>query len=232
MGTRGLYGVRKNNIDKCTYNHFDSYPDGLGKDFITFIKNCSNQELNKFFEKIKLVNVKDAPSVEDINICVNSGYYNKSVSNQTVEDWYCLLRNLQGNFNEYEKLIKNDAPVIYMTDEISFIKDSLFCEYAYILDLDEKVLEYYEGFQKTPQEGNRYGQEKDGDYYPCKLICKIPIWDIRNYNTEYSLKLMIIGTADRNVVKAIEDKIEETGEKIDFYDYRDFAIKHGIIKND
>ena len=31
MGTRGLYGFRKNGIDKLTYNHLDSYPDWLGK---------------------------------------------------------------------------------------------------------------------------------------------------------------------------------------------------------
>ena len=38
MGTRGLYGFRKNGVDKVTYNHWDSYPDGLGKQILRFIK--------------------------------------------------------------------------------------------------------------------------------------------------------------------------------------------------
>lgn len=32
MGTRGLFGLRKNNKDKTMYNHFDSYPSCLGEE--------------------------------------------------------------------------------------------------------------------------------------------------------------------------------------------------------
>ena len=32
MGTRGFVGVKVDNTIKGSYNHFDSYPDGLGQD--------------------------------------------------------------------------------------------------------------------------------------------------------------------------------------------------------
>ena len=39
MGTRGLYGFRKNGVDKVTYNHYDSYPEYLGRNILEFIRN-------------------------------------------------------------------------------------------------------------------------------------------------------------------------------------------------
>ncbi|MBR2810525.1 MAG: hypothetical protein IKD69_04015 [Solobacterium sp.] len=48
-----------------------------------------------------------------------------------------------------------------------FIQDSLFREYARVIDLDENRLLFHVSFQKTPQEDNRYGCSPDENgYYP------------------------------------------------------------------
>jgi hypothetical protein len=65
-----------------------------------------------------------------------------------------------------------------MTDSNNFIRDSLFCEYAYIINLDTNCLEFWVGFQKEPCENNRYGSRlEDGydDYYPCKMVSYYPL---------------------------------------------------------
>ena len=179
MSTRGLYGIRKNGVDKCTYNHSDSYPSWLGRKVLEFCANNTIENLEKFFNKIELVDESSKPTEEQIKKCVEAGYYNGVVSTKSVNDWYCLLRNLQGNFDEYQDLIDNDeAKIIFMTDCISFIKDSLFCEYAYIINLDDEVLEFYEGFQKEAQKGNRYGETEEDGYYPCKLVFTISLDEI------------------------------------------------------
>lgn len=49
MSTRGLYGFRKDGIDKCTYNHSDSYPEQLGRRILTFCKNNTAENLLGFF---------------------------------------------------------------------------------------------------------------------------------------------------------------------------------------
>lgn len=175
MGTRGLYGIRKNNIDKTTYNHFDSYPEGLGADMLKFIRKHSNAALNEFYDNIIMVAPDAIPTKEEIAHCAEYGFINLTVSNQSTQDWYCLLRETQGNL---EILFECDYP--YMIDNRDFIKDSLFCEYAYIINLDTNVLEYYEGFQTTPQAGNRYGVKEDRGYYPCKRIAEIPLDVIKN----------------------------------------------------
>lgn len=167
MGTRGCYGFRKNGVDKLTYNHFDSYPDYLGRHIIQFCKETSIEEMNEIFDRIHLVNGRFKPDSDHIKECMP--YYNGNVGNQSIHDWYCLLREAQGNLNVYKNGLK------YMVDDVDFIKDSLFCEYAYIINLDTNELEFWVGFQKEPDPSNRYGTESDSGYYPCKMVGCYPL---------------------------------------------------------
>ena len=134
------------------------------------------EEMNNIFNKIVVVNEHDTPTKEQIKECINNGFSNFSVSSGSVTDWYCLLRNCQGNL----ECLAKAKDYAYMTDGIDFIKDSLFCEYAYIINLDDNVLEFWKGFQKEPQESNRYGTQCDRDYYPCKLSLTIPLDEIND----------------------------------------------------
>ena len=44
MGTRGLMGVRVDGVDKLTYNHWDSYPSGLGQDILEYLQTANMDE--------------------------------------------------------------------------------------------------------------------------------------------------------------------------------------------
>ena len=170
MGTRGCYGFRKNGVDKLTYNHFDSYPDCLGDTMAEFCQTTSITEMHEIFDKIILVDEHDIPTDTQIKECIE--YFNENVSTGSPQDWYCLLRDAQGNPNVYKHGLK------YMIDNNNFIKDSLFCEYAYIINLDEECLEFWVGFQKEPDEYSRYGTEKEDGYYPCYLLREFDLSDI------------------------------------------------------
>jgi len=172
MGTRGLYGFRYHGIDKTTYNHYDSYPDCLGLDMLEYCSKHDVETMKKIYDNIYLVNESDKPTQKDIDLCLAAGWYDGNVSRQTTEEWYCLLRNTQGNLSAYDSYMDGKLPMI---DNHHFIEDSLFCEYAYIINLDEEVLEFWVGFQKKPQEGNRYGEVPDDGYYPCALKASVPL---------------------------------------------------------
>jgi hypothetical protein len=164
MGTRGCYGFRKDGQDKLTYNHYDSYPSCLGKNIVDFIQSTSIEEMKNIFEKIVLVKDKDLPSDEELVLwkltdTISLGKF----------DWYSFLSEYQGDLSYYKK---DDAK--YMENGNDFIKDSLFCEWAYIINLDTNELEVYKGFQSEPHE-NRYTdyvyESNSGDkYYPCRLV--------------------------------------------------------------
>lgn len=155
MGTRGTYGYRKNKEDKLMYNHYDSYPEGLGQNMLEYIKMYSNKEINDICDNIKFVE-KD-------------------------KNWN-LSREMETRIQSREVYLSSfhEDSTILMPEDNNFIKDSLFCEWGYIVNLDTECLEVWEGFQKKAQKGNRYGRKQiENGYYPCKLIAEIPFDDLR-----------------------------------------------------
>ena len=112
MSTRGVYGFRINGTDKVMYNHFDSYLEGLGVNILNFIKNTNDDELKKIAENIELISEDSKPTDEQIKYVKDFEKEHKMkiinifVSEQTVEDCYCLLRELQGNLKPYKKGFK------------------------------------------------------------------------------------------------------------------------------
>lgn len=176
MGTRGAYGFYKNGIDKITYNHFDSYPEGLGKEIVRFCKETSIQEMNEIFDRIELVDESMSPTPEQIER--NKDHFVPAIldnGSKTMHNWYWLLRGAQNGLDAW----KNG--LIYMIDSAQFLQDSLFCEWAYVINLDKNVLEVYKGFQKTPQRNRYYRAEsydEDSDYYNCALIAEFPLNNI------------------------------------------------------
>lgn len=54
MATRGAFGFRKNWTTKLIYNHWDSYPEGLGREFVDWIKTKTSEELNKIYDNLKM----------------------------------------------------------------------------------------------------------------------------------------------------------------------------------
>jgi hypothetical protein len=174
MGTRGVVGFRKNGVDKLMYNHFDSYPSGLGAKVIGFLMDTSVEEMLTIFDKIEMIDEHSKPTAQQIEECKR--WTDLKVSKQTTNDWYCLLREAQGELGAFKEGLR------YMLEANDFIKDSLFCEYGYIVNLDDNVLEFWEGYQEKPQEGNRYGTEASEGYYPCRLVKTYPLSDFQYDN--------------------------------------------------
>lgn len=166
MGTRGALGFWKDGEHKVTYNHFDSYPDGLGKDVLEYINNNSIEQMNQHFDNIRLIGENENPTELDIKRCQE--FTDLGVSNQSTSDWYCLLRQAQGKLEAYGK-------ARMMIDAQDFLHDGLFCEYAYIINLTDETLEFYEGFQKSKPDGRYSEFEPDGDYFAVGLIKVTPL---------------------------------------------------------
>lgn len=190
MSTRGLFGFRKNGIDKAMCNHYDSYPDYLGRNVIDWLKTVTPEKLNEIFDKIVLVDADEKPNEAEKTELDECWLYDYSGEYQ---EWYSLLHKLQGNPPLIEEIADTYGKV-YMCDDISFIKNSLFCEYAYIVNLDEGVLELWNGFQTKPWSENRYGTDTissvQNGYYPCKRIATITLEDITNkkFSTDEMVK--------------------------------------------
>lgn len=191
IGTRGIVGVIVGGQAKVAYNHFDSYPEALG---VTTLLDLRMQHIADGGGKHTWAAVRDqAQTVRmiqdegpdkgerptDADKAALADYLDTRVSGGSSDDWYCLTRNLQGKLLEMLK-------VGYMVDAGEFPHDSLFCEWGYVLNLDEGTFEVYRGFQKAPHSDGhwahlgRYPREH-GDYYP---IRRVATWHLHELPTQ------------------------------------------------
>jgi hypothetical protein len=193
MGTRGISGFFYKKETKISYNHFDSYPSGLGIQILEFIKDVNElngwDRLKQRVQKLVMVNDDDKPTPAQIKEYDKLGYSDTGVGGKIEHKldmtWYQLLRQTQGSTWLNELL---EGKVKHQIDSAGFIKDSLFCEWGYILNLDKMILEVYKGFNDKPQlKGNRYTFEpgcdtpyKDGNYYSSRLIKKFKLLELKS----------------------------------------------------
>ena len=176
MGTRGAMGVRINGHDHVTYNHYDSYPEGLGADIVDVLQHNPINKLKNLANYLIPVKEDQEPTVYEIEALRN--YLDLTVGQQKETDWYCLLRGTQGDFLKF-------LNAQYYIDSYDFLKDSLFCEFAYIVNFDDNVFEVYQGFQKTRHTYGRYANlsretyaKEVDDYYPVALVATFPLDNI------------------------------------------------------
>lgn len=154
MGTRGAFGVIIGEQEKIGYNQFDSYPSGQGIENLRWLReSIADGELDnirQLAQDARLVSQDELPTKEDVEALKSST--NLGVSEQSTDDWYCLTRGTHGD-------IAAMLHCGYILDSSDFPLDSLFCEWAYIVDFDRNVFEVYEGFQKKrPKKGRWKGR--------------------------------------------------------------------------
>ncbi len=137
MGTRGLFGFCYKGKYYFAYNHWDSYPTGLGASIIQQLKHAIDNNLlddwkNKIIELVE-VDENVPPTEEDINNLKK--YINLGVGNQSTNDWYCLLRGTQGSL---KSILDAGYIINYANDTHEYGFD---IEYTYAVNLDNNTLE-------------------------------------------------------------------------------------------
>lgn len=172
MGTRGFVGFVIDGVEKITYNHFDSYPDGLGKNVLDWIRDVYHDgvldEVIRRARELRVVSENSEPTDEDIE---HLGIYlNMGVGEHRERpNWYQLLRETQGDL----AAVLNAGVMI---DSSDFPLDSLFAEWGYLVDFDNSTFEVYEGFQRNQHHHGRFAhrQAQRTEYYPCALFTSWP----------------------------------------------------------
>lgn len=169
MGTRGLMGFVVDGEVKGTYNHYDSYPSGLGVQVGAFAATLTGERLAEYANKaraVRLVQEEDKPTQAEIDRFAAT---TEEVGNNPGQEWYSILRGLQGKPGE-----TLDAGV--MIDQLSFAHDSLFCEWGYVVNFDTGMLEVYRGFQNDPAKvkGRFANGEQNRGYASITLLGQLP----------------------------------------------------------
>jgi hypothetical protein len=126
MSTRGLVAIRLNGLLRGVYSRYDSYPSFLGAKVVLSIKDA----LLPFQSKYKTVLCKNAKKVSWGN------EDSLSLSPELLP--YVLLPRALGLIHPDGAVREYHAKLNHLRDDANFLNDKLFCEWAYILDLDSK----------------------------------------------------------------------------------------------
>ena len=173
MGTRNLTIVYlEGNYRLAQYCQWDGYPTGQGATVLEFLQNLTPEKLELFKTKLKELPIRDEIYIRNLYENFRRGTF------MTLEE----SEDFELKYPEYHRdtganilnLILNQK-IDGLKLSLDFAADSLFCEWAYLIDLDNKVLKVYRGFNKTPlteTDTFYFLQEKTvkSDYKPIKLI--------------------------------------------------------------
>ena len=178
MGTRNLTMVIHEGQTKVAqYGQWDGYPSGQGTTALEFLSNPSN--INKLILRLKDVRFATTDEIEANykSIGVTGGWLSQDQSAQFNKLMPFLSRDHGADI--LNRIVESQGEVL-LNDSSSFAADSLMCEWAYVIDLDGRCLEVYSGFNTNPlTEGERFASlEKDGKYYPIKMIKKYQFDDL------------------------------------------------------
>jgi hypothetical protein len=201
MGTRHLtIVIEKEKPVVAQYGQWDGYPAGQGRDVLNFLKTVNMDRFKKRLKQVRFFNEKDESALKKFmkEIGAEDGWLDMDQAAMYHKKYPFLSRN---NGADILTMITESKGKVVLRNSLDFASDSLFCEWAYLIDLDKNVLEVYEGFNHQPlEEGQRFKDMPLGDYsgmdqyYPIRCVKTYPLDNL---------------PTDEDFVKELEPKEEE-----------------------
>ena len=156
MGTRHLIAVQiDGQYPIAQYGQWDGYPDGQGLTVLYFLRDELRRgdliakakaapEMTQEMRSAKLRELGHDGS-EYVSDAVATKYYNLYPQ---------LSRDVGGKILA---MVQNGDMGAPLCREITFAGESLFCEWAWVVDLDKNTFEAFKGFNKEPLDpGERF----------------------------------------------------------------------------
>jgi hypothetical protein len=167
MGTRHLIAVMVDGQYKVAqYGQWDGYPSGQGVDVLAFLRSA---DLAKFADKCRATRWITAERCKVLDAELRES------GKELVDVYPHLSRDTSA---KVLGLIAKAPDGIELRNHIDFAGDSLMCEWAYVIDLDARTFEVFEGFNKRPlAKGERFRDAPvDGNEY--QPVRRVAVWPL------------------------------------------------------
>lgn len=152
MGTRNLTVVFMDGEYRVAqYGQWDGYPEGQGLTCLRFLRDQMNEK--DFRDALSHIKYIDDEKLQKIWIDYGMDAYGSI----PIKD----ANRFRQTFPEFSRdtgakilsmIQDNKITSNCLEDCLTFAADSLFCEWAYVVDFDKRTFEVYKGFNKTPLE--------------------------------------------------------------------------------
>lgn len=182
MGTRNLTAVFIDGEYKIAqYGQWDGYPEGQGITCLEFLRDKMDEE--RFKSALREL---DWINKEELNkMWIDAGAEDGMISIEKAKAFEKkhpeFSRDTGAGILE---LVQNGSVGKKMQNEIAFVADGLFCEWAWVIDFDKRTFEAYRGFSHKPT------TKDDRFYFLCKheadgytAVKIVKYWSIDNLPT-------------------------------------------------
>lgn len=177
MGTRHLIAVHLDGkYPVAQYGQWDGYPESQGASILDFLNRA---DLEVFKAKCRAARFSTKEECDALG----------ATWKQT-HPW--LSRDAGSDVLDF---VLDQPEGIMLTNQLPFAGNSLFCEWAYVIDLDAGILEVFKGFNEEPlPDTDRFakmeGLEKTDGYYPVRSVAR---WPLSKLPTEEAFIKELVG---------------------------------------
>lgn len=191
MGTRNVTAVfHEGKYKLAQYGQWDGYPEGQGATALDFLSKWTLAKMKKFKKALDRVRFVEGDEFKalwmKIGIVVADGFVTMEQSNAFNREYPYFTRD---HGAKILGLVLDSSGEVATRNEISFVADSVMCEWAYVVDLDANTFEIFKGFNKKPlgprerfaslpvfePERQKNNPEK---YYPCRRVAAYKLDDL------------------------------------------------------
>lgn len=182
MGTRHLTAVYIDGEYKVAqYGQWDGYPERAGKAILNFARTLADKSrMTDFTNRVRAARWFSEDELRIIDKTIED----RSIPYSVWMDAYPQLDRSLGS--EVLDLIMKQEPGIKLYNDLNFAAESLFCEWAWVIDLDAGTFEGYKGFnterELTPKDRfyslRDKEDEKSGGYHGVILAAKWQLDDL------------------------------------------------------
>jgi len=169
MGTRNLTVVKHGGkYVVAQYCQWDGYPKGQGTKALDFMREVSRAEFENALSRCVFIDEATLKERWASAGADGSGWVSLDVSDRMKKLHPQLSRDMGADVLAH---IMASTGKCELVDQIDFAKDGLFCEWAYVIDLDAETFEAFKGFNQSPLDETErfYGEAGDNGYTPVKL---------------------------------------------------------------
>ncbi len=188
MGTRNSTLIKVNGEYKVAqYGQWDGMPSGRGKSILKLLRTADLEKLkNRVTGLVKGEANEKSKEWKDVLKADEFDYTDEARKISYEEKFARKLKNPGFRFH---RDCGGDGIIRMLLDDtlkfkdvalgVNFVADSLFCEWAYVIDLDANTLEVFSGFNMTPltDDDRFHVLQENGklEYYPCRLVISLPL---------------------------------------------------------
>lgn len=154
------------------YGQWDGYPKGQGTTILEFIRDDNNQKA--LLEKLPRCRFIDSEG-KDKELVERFDSGNETSRER---EWYKDFINRDIGGKILQNVVTSHREEILLQDNSDFANDSLFCEWAYVIDFSKNTFEAYKGFTQEPlKEGDRFyvGEQGNPEYHPVKKVVEVSL---------------------------------------------------------